>query len=496
MVNLGEAVGVMAAQSIGEPGTQLTLRTFHIGGTASRITAQSDIIAKQPGRLEFTGLNLVEQRLEAGDTRTVALNRTGKILIKDDRDHVLTKYNVPYGAAILVHDGDQVERNQKLYEWDPYSTVILTEFEGVVKYKDLVDELTGREKLDEQTGSKERVIIENRDKSLNPQIMILASKAGKKVGKYVLPTGSILQVKDGQKVRSGDVLVKIPREISKTRDITGGLPRVAELFEARKPKEPAVVTEIDGVVRFGGTVRGSREVFVEGEHEERTYKIPHGKHILVHEGDYVVAGERLSEGSVNPHDILGILGVGRVQEYLVNEIQEVYRLQGVTINDKHIEVIVRQMLQKVRVVDPGDTSMLEGETVDRFYFKEENNKTVEAGGRAATFEPVLLGITNAAISTESWISAASFQETTRVLTDAAIRGKRDELLGLKENVIVGQLVPAGTGIRAHRDTPVYDPELDALGEAIQAEIEAQREADIAAGVAETPASTEEVTAAQ
>jgi DNA-directed RNA polymerase subunit beta' len=235
---------------------------------------------------------------------------------------------------------------------------------------------------------------------------------------------------------------------------------------------------------------------VEGEHEERTYKIPHGKHILVHEGDYVVAGERLSEGSVNPHDILGILGVGRVQEYLVNEIQEVYRLQGVTINDKHIEVIVRQMLQKVRVVDPGDTSMLEGETVDRFYFKEENNKTVEAGGRAATFEPVLLGITNAAISTESWISAASFQETTRVLTDAAIRGKRDELLGLKENVIVGQLVPAGTGIRAHRDTPVYDPELDALGEAIQAEIEAQREADIAAGVAETPASTEEVTAAQ
>jgi DNA-directed RNA polymerase subunit beta' len=494
LVNLGEAVGVMAAQSIGEPGTQLTLRTFHIGGTASRITAQSDIVAKQAGRLEFKGLRTVEQRQDASSTRTVALNRTGKILIKDERDHILTKYNVPYGAAVLVTDGMEVERGQKLYEWDPYSTVILTEHAGTVEFKDLVDELTVREKLDEQTGSKERVIIENRDKSLNPQINVIAPKGGRKKGQYILPTGSILQVKDGQEVRSGDVIVKIPREISKTRDITGGLPRVAELFEARKPKEPAVVTEVDGVVRFGGTVRGSREVFVEGEHEERSYKIPYGKHILVHEGDYVVAGERLSEGSVNPHDILGILGTGRVQEYLVNEIQEVYRLQGVTINDKHIEVIVGQMLQKVRVVDPGDTSMLEGEIVDRFHFQDENQKTVEAGGHPATFEPVLLGITNAAISTESWISAASFQETTRVLTDAAIRGKRDELLGLKENVIVGQLVPAGTGIRSHRTIPVYDPELDALGEAIQAEIEAQREADVASGVTETPAA-EEVQAA-
>jgi DNA-directed RNA polymerase subunit beta' len=480
LTNIGEAVGVMAAQSIGEPGTQLTLRTFHIGGTASRITAQSEILTKQAGRLEFKGLRLVEQRTEGGTPRTVALNRTGKILIKDDRDHVLTKYNVPYGATVLVQDSQSVEKNQKLYEWDPYSTVILTDHNGVVAYIDLVEEMTIREKLDEQTGSRERVIIENRDKSLTPQINIVSD--GKRTqGQYILPTGSILQVKDGQKVRAGDVLVKIPREISKTRDITGGLPRVAELFEARRPKEPAVVTEIDGVVRFGGSVRGSREIVVEGEHEERTYRIPYGKHILVHEGDFVVAGERLSEGSVNPHDILGILGTGKVQEYLVNEIQEVYRLQGVTINDKHIEVIVRQMLQKVRVVDPGDTVLLEGEIVDRFHFQDENTKTVEAGGSPATFEPVLLGITNAAITTESWISAASFQETTRVLTEAAIRGKTDGLLGMKENVIVGQLVPAGTGVRAHRRLQVYDPELDALGEAIQAEIEAQREADATSG---------------
>lgn len=482
VVNIGEAVGVMGAQSIGEPGTQLTLRTFHIGGTASRITEQSEIVSKQSGHLEFKDLKLVEQKT-VDSTRTVALNRTGKILVKDDRDHVLTKYNVPYGASVLVKDNQVIEKSQKLYEWDPYSTVILTEFDGKAIFKDLQDELTMREKLDEQTGSKERVIIEHRDKSLTPQIAITDSK-GKKLDSYILPTGSLLQVKDGQDMKAGDVLVKIPREISKTRDITGGLPRVAELFEARRPKEPAVVTEIDGVVKFGGTVRGSREILVEGDVETRTYKIPYGKHILVHEGDYVVAGERLSEGSVNPHDILGILGVGRVQEYLVNEIQAVYRLQGVTINDKHIQVIVRQMLQKVRVVEPGDTALLEDEIVDRFHFSDENTKTVEAGGNPATFEPVLLGITNSAITTESWISAASFQETTRVLTDAAIRGKRDNLLGLKENVIVGQLVPAGTGIRAYRDLEVYDPELDALSEAIQAEIEAQREADAVSGTTE------------
>ncbi len=483
MVNIGEAVGVMAAQSIGEPGTQLTLRTFHIGGTASRITEQSEIIVKQSGRIEFKGVQLVEQKLEEG-SRVVALNRTGKILVKDDRDHILSKYNVPYGASILVADGQDVEKSEKLYEWDPYSTVILTEYDGKISFKDIRDELTVRQKLDEQTGSKEQVIIESRDKSLTPQVGIVDEK-GKSRASYILPTGSLLQVKDGQKVTAGAVLVKIPREISKTRDITGGLPRVAELFEARKPKEPAVVTEIDGVVKFGGTVRGAREIFVEGENETRTYKIPYGKHILVHEGDFVEASERLSEGSVNPHDILGIMGVGKVQEYLVNEIQEVYRLQGVAINDKHIQVIVRQMLQKVRVVDPGDSALLEDEIVDRFHFQDENSKTVEAGGSPATFEPVLLGITNASITTESWISAASFQETTRVLTDAAIRGKTDRLMGLKENVIVGQLIPAGTGVRAYRTLGVYDPELDALGEAIQSEIEAQHEADVASGAIET-----------
>jgi DNA-directed RNA polymerase subunit beta' len=489
MANIGEAVGVMGAQSIGEPGTQLTLRTFHIGGTASRITAQSEIRAKLAGRLEFSSMRLVPQPGDHQTPRMVALNRTGKIFIKDERDHIITKYNVPYGASLQVQDGQIVDRGDKLYEWDPYSTVILTEHPGTVAFNDVVDEMTVREKLDEQTGSKERVIIESRDKSLTPQISVV-DKSGKRLDTYTVPTGSILQVKEDQAVRPGDVLVKIPREISKTRDITGGLPRVAELFEARRPKEPAVVSEIDGVVRFGGTVRGSREVIVEGEQEERTYRIPYGKHILVHERDFVTAGERLSEGSVNPHDILGILGVSRVQEYLVNEIQEVYRLQGVTINDKHIEVIVRQMLQKVRTMDPGDTNLLEGEIVDRFHFQEENRVTVQAGGSPATSEPVLLGITNAAISTESWISAASFQETTRVLTDAAIRGKRDDLMGLKENVIVGQLIPAGTGVRHYRTLRVYDPELDALGEAIQAEIEAQREADLTA----EPPEAEEVAA--
>ncbi len=483
MVNIGEAVGVMAAQSIGEPGTQLTLRTFHIGGTASRITEQSEILAKQPGRVEFKGVQIVEQKYDEGD-RMVVLNRTGKIVIKDDRDHILSKYNVPYGASILVEDNQEVERGAKLYEWDPYSAVILTEFDGNISFKDILNEMTVREKLDEQTGSKEQVIIEHRDKSLTPSISIVDEK-GKSRASYILPTGSLLQVKDDQKVKAGTVMVKIPREISKTRDITGGLPRVAELFEARKPKEPAVVTEIDGVVKFGGTVRGAREVNIEGENETRPYKIPYGKHILVHEGDYVEASERLSEGSVNPHDILDIMGVGKVQEYLVNEIQEVYRLQGVTINDKHIQVIVRQMLQKVRVVEPGDTALLENEIVDRNHFQDENSKTVEAGGHPATFEPVLLGITNASITTESWISAASFQETTRVLTDAAIRGKTDRLQGLKENVIVGQLIPAGTGVRTYRDLGVYDPELDALSEAIEAEIEAQHEADVASGVVET-----------
>jgi DNA-directed RNA polymerase subunit beta' len=445
-VDIGEAVGIIAAQSIGEPGTQLTLRTFHIGGTASRIAAQSRKTASFAGEVEFDRISVVETEPVAPATEgdRIVTGREGQLLVKDTEGRIRSRLSVPYGDFIRVDDGQKIEDGDLLFEWDPYSTPILTDKPGKVKFVDIVEELTVREELDESTGLRQRVIVEDRDKSLHPRIQIISGK--EKIRDYIVPTGAHLLVRDDEVVTGGQTLVKISREIYKTRDITGGLPRVAELFEARKPKDPAVITEIDGAVEFGKIVRGNRQLLVKPETgEPREYLIPHGKHLRVHEGDVVRAGDRLSEGPVNPHDILRIKGPREVQEYLLNEIQEVYRLQGVKIHDKHIGVIVRQMLQKVRIANPGDTDMLENEHVDKVTFRRENEEILKLGGEPATSEPLLLGITKAALTTESFVSAASFQETTRVLTEAALSGKRDELTGLKENIIIGHLIPAGTG---------------------------------------------------
>jgi DNA-directed RNA polymerase subunit beta' len=359
-------------------------------------------------------------------------------------------YIVPYGAVVRVADGTEVKKGDVIFEWDPYSIPILTDRKGKAEFEGLQEGRTCREELDESTGLPQRVVVEDRDKELYPVINIVDER-GKRLASYSIPTGAHLLAHPGAAVAEGDLLAKLPREISKTRDITGGLPRVTELVESRKPKDQATVTEIDGIVHLGKIGRGMRLVSVENENgETREYQVPHGKHLRIREGDKVKAGDRLSEGPINPHDILRIRGATAVQEYLVNEIQEVYRIQGVRINDKHIEVIVRQMLQKVRIEDPGDTKFIEGEQVDKVELREENERVLRDGGQPATFQPLLLGITKAALSTTSFISAASFQETTRVLTDAAIQGKRDQLLGLKENVIVGRLIPAGTGFSQSR----------------------------------------------
>jgi len=497
LVTNGEAVGVMAAQSIGEPGTQLTLRTFHIGGTAARIAAQSQATAKQDGFVRYENLRYVERE----EGYYIAIARNGKIKLIDEDNRTLSVYIVPYGAQILVKEGEGVKKAKVLFRWDPYITGILAFHSGRLEFVDIIENVTYREEADEATGLRQRVIIESRNRNLSPQVRIV-DEEGKELSTYILPIRSSIQVKDGDYVKGGDALVKIPREISKTRDITGGLPRVAELFEARRPKDPAIVSEIDGRIKFGEIRRGVRKITVtslDGQ-EEKTYQIPYGKHILVHDNDHVEAGEKLCEGSVAPHDILNIMGANKVQEYLVNEIQEVYRLQGVRINDKHIEVIVRQMLQKIKVEDPGDTFYLPGDQVDRLTFQGENNKIrsqvviTDAGdshlkvnelvsragfeqsnqkltkakktpaksrpARPATFLPLLLGITKASLTTESFISAASFQETTRVLTDASIEGKIDYLRGLKENVVMGNLIPAGTGLNKYRKIKVYSPTID------------------------------------
>ena len=492
LVEVGESVGVVAAQSIGEPGTQLTLRTFHIGGTASRISAESTIPAKFSGKVVFENLRAVSY--EGDDvSKDVVLSRQGELRIMDAKEgsRQLISYLIPYGAELLVSEGSTVEKGQVLASWDPYNSVILSEVNGAVGFQDIVEGTTYREESDEQTGYKEKVIIESRERNLTPAILIKAKDG--KTREYPLPVRARIQVDQKDTVQAGRILVKIPRQSAKTRDITGGLPRVTELFEARIPTDPAVVSEIDGVVSFGGRKRGAQEIIVTSrdETESKTYLVPLSKHRLVHENDFVRAGEPLSDGQVSPQDILSILGPRAVQEYLVNEIQEVYRLQGVTINDKHIETIVRQMMQKVRVVDPGDTNLLEADLVDRFVMEDLNDRlydnfVVTAPGDAdlqigevvdrrrlrevnsrmtrqdmkgaevrdtqpAVAEPVLLGITQAALSTDSFISAASFQETTKVLTEASIMAKVDPLYGLKENVIVGHLIPAGTGQREFRD---------------------------------------------
>jgi len=446
-VEIGEAVGVIAAQSIGEPGTQLTLRTFHIGGTASVIAEQSKIVARSEGKIVMENVRAVSGETE---DEHVVLSSNGEIRIVDEKNRVRQKFSVPYASRLKITDGMNIEKDQVIFEWDPHINYILTDKTGTVEFVDIIENVTFREELDESTGLSARVIIEQKDKTLRPQMMIVNDK-GKRIANYPIPTGSNLIAKDGQKVKAGDSLVKIPREIYKTKDITGGLPRVAELFEARIPKDPAVVSEIDGIVEYGKIIRGNQQILIHAEHEEvKEYLVPHGKHMRVHNGDNVRAGERLCEGPINPHDILRIKGPNDVQEYLVNEIQEVYRLQGVKINDKHIEVIVRQMLQKVKVEEVGDTSFLEGDQVDKIKLNDEIQKVISEGGEPATYTPLLMGITKAALSTESFISAASFQETTKVLTEAAINGRQDNLIGLKENVIIGHLIPAGTGLEMYR----------------------------------------------
>ncbi len=463
MVDIGEAVGVIAAQSIGEPGTQLTLRTFHIGGTAARIAEQSQVESKYEGFIKLENVKSIDR--EDGTVVVISRDGVGEVHIVDKQGRVRTRLKLPYGAHLLVKEDQEIHRGDVIFESDPYTGVIITERGGKVKFKDVIRDVTVREEIDEVTGLIQSKIIEHRDKTLFPTILI--EKGGKTMASYRLPTEAQLQMQEGQEIVPGDVLVKMPRMISRSRDITGGLPRVAELFEARRPHDPAVISEVDGVVEFGKIVRGQQQIIVKGEQEEtKDYLVPHGKHLMVRDSDYVRAGDRLCEGSIDPHDILKILGVYEVQAYLVNEIQEVYRLQGVKINDKHIEVIVRQMLQKVQVDEAGDTNFLEGEKVDKTKFLEENSRVIAEGGEPATAEPLLLGITRASLTTESFISAASFQETTRVLTEAAISGKVDYLLGLKENVIIGRLIPAGTGIERYRDVDVVyeDEEPEAVEE--------------------------------
>ena len=473
LVEKGEPVGVIAAQSIGEPGTQLTMRTFHIGGTASKVVEQTVLEAKHAGVLRFMSFdakkntdgynNAIAVKNKGGEW--VVMNRNAKIAIYDDTGREREKYPVVHGARIKVKDASHVEAGQKLVEWDPYSLLILTEAGGKVAYGDIIEGVTMKEELDEVTGLSRKVVIEHPGATLRPRISI-KDEAGKTakistaaaVARYLLPVGAHILVEKGAMMHPGDVLAKIPRETTKTKDITGGLPRVAELFEARKPKEQAVITEIDGEVSYGGFVKGMRKVVVDNKvGDVKEYFIPKGKHVNVHEGDWVRAGEPLMDGSANPHDILDVLGPKELQKYLVDEVQDVYRLQGVSINDKHIEIIVRQMLRKVRVEDPGDTGFLPGSQVSKFVFDEENERVLAGGGKPALGKPVLLGITKAALTTDSFISAASFQETTRVLTEAAINGREDPLLGLKENVIVGRLIPAGTGFAEYRDTFVISP---------------------------------------
>jgi DNA-directed RNA polymerase subunit beta' len=445
-VDLGEAVGIIAAQSIGEPGTQLTLRTFHIGGTAARIAAQTQRKSKVDGAIRFDRVAFVS----GADGRRIVTSREGEIQMLMGDGQIRSRLTVPYGATLHVEDGQEIRIGDLLFSWDPYSEPIVADVGGTVEFQDIVEEETVREELDESTGRRQLTIIEDREKKLHPQINI--KSGGKKMREFIVPVGAQLVVRDGQKVQPGETLAKISREVYKTRDITGGLPRVAELFEARRPKDPATIAEMDGTVSFGAIKRGKREVLVTSDTgEQKVYEIPVGKHLRVHEGDRVRAGDRLSEGPVNPHDILRVKGPRAVQEYLLNEIQEVYRLQGVRISDKHIGVIVRQMLQKVRIVDPGSTELLEGEHVDRVEFLDINAKMRHQGKKPARAEPLLLGITKASLTTRSFVSAASFQETTRVLTDAAVRGARDDLEGLKENIIIGHLVPAGTGIHRYHD---------------------------------------------
>ncbi|NBT90143.1 MAG: DNA-directed RNA polymerase subunit beta', partial [Verrucomicrobia bacterium] len=457
---LGEAVGIIAAQSIGEPGTQLTMRTFHIGGTASQVFKQPQIKAKHDGTVQYTDLRTVKA-LEGHD---IVLNKNGFISIHAEDGRELERYPVVIGSMISVPEGGKVKKGQSFVQWDPYNISILTEKAGRVEFKDILEGVTMKREVDEATKLVGTVIIEHKE-DLHPQIAIV-DEAGAVVAAYSIPAGAHIEVKDGEKVRAGQRLAKTPRKVTKTKDITGGLPRVAELFEARRPKDAAEIAKIDGIIDLQGNVRGKKKLVIKDAETgaEEEHLIPLSKHLIVYKGDTVKKGQQLTEGPVVPHEILEVCGPQELQEYLVNEVQEVYRLQGVEINDKHIEIIVRQMLRKVKITEPGDTRFLWGEQIDRMAFEEENKEIEAKGGKPAEATPVLLGITKASLETDSFISAASFQDTTRVLTDAATLGKVDKLLGFKENVIMGHLIPAGTGFSAYRKIkllhlgePVGDP---------------------------------------
>ena len=510
MVEIGEAVGIVAAQSIGEPGTQLTLRTFHLGGTSSRIASQSQVESNADGRVEYEKINYVEKTDFRGKVKVVT-GRRGSIGIFDHDNRQIKKYDIPYGAELLVNGGQEIKKKQPLYNHDPYNAVILTDIDGVVIFKDFIDNITIQQVADEHTGHVQKVVIESKDKNLTPSITIQDTEGNEKV--FNLPTNAYLAVEEGEKIKAGTILAKISKQTNKSRDITGGLPRVTELFEARSPHDPAIVSEIEGTVKFGARKKGSREIIVEsfdGSFRE-VYNVAYGKHILVQEGDEIPAGEKITDGPIDPHDILKIKGTNAVQEYLVNEIQDVYRLQGVKINDKHIETIVKQMLQKLRIISSGDTNFIEEDYVSRVRLLEENERVqnmvvvedpgdsklsigqmiskhiyrelkneLERKEKAApkvrnaeptTFGNVLLGITQAALSTESFISAASFQETTKVLANAAIAAKVDYLTGLKENVVMGHLIPAGTGLKKYENVilEVEKPEEEEQEETLEKE---------------------------
>ncbi|MBA4149417.1 MAG: DNA-directed RNA polymerase subunit beta' [Verrucomicrobia bacterium] len=455
-VKLGEAVGIVAAQSIGEPGTQLTMRTFHIGGTAAAIFKQPQIKSKFEGTLKYNDLRIVQ--LEDGNN--IVLNKNGSIMILDDSGRELETHNIVIGAVISVKDGAKVKKGETFVQWDPYNVPILSEKAGRIKFHDIIEGVTMKQETDEATGQEAMVVIEHKE-DLHPQILIFNDK-NEQIASYAIPSGAHVVVEENSRIVAGTLLAKTPRKTSKTKDITGGLPRVAELFEARRPKDASEISKIDGIVDFGPTVRGKRTVLIKDPKTdvEEEHLIPIGKHVIVFKGDYVHKGQQLTEGPMDPHEILEVCGPQELQEHLVNEVQEVYRLQGVTINDKHIEIIVRQMLRKVRITEPGDTEFLWGEQIDKGTFEHENTRVEKMGGKPAEATPVLLGITKASLETESFLSAASFQDTTRVLTDAATMGKTDSLRGFKENVIMGHIIPAGTGFDYHRKVdlkPLVEP---------------------------------------
>ncbi len=453
LVDLGEAVGVIAAQSIGEPGTQLTMRTFHVGGAASRASEKNTHEAQIQGRVKLDGIKHVENR----QGETVALSRSGFILVVDAEGKERERYKVAPGAVIKVKDGEAVDPKTVLAEWDPYNDYLINEKPGIADFKEFDLNASYQEEKDQITGRFRKRIIDPTDDKLHPHINVKGDNH-KILQRYNIPTGAYVEVEDGQELAPGDVLAKTPRQQAKTSDITGGLPRVTELFEGRRPKDPAIVSEVTGIVKYGNRVRGQQKVVVENTEtgDKGEYLIPRGKHIQVQDGDEVQAGEKLTEGAVSPHDTLKVQGEKALQAFLVNEVQEVYRAQGVTINDKHIEVIIRQMMRWVMVTEVGDTPMIVEEKVDKWRFKEINERALADGGAPAACEPQLLGITKAALTSESFISAASFQETTRVLTEAALEGRVDYLRGLKENVILGRLIPAGTGMPIYRNVRIEE----------------------------------------